>query len=447
MFLTLARAYYEAGLKEPQKIQLLPARQLGQYVEESWYHYTLDELDGDFRKFDFGLELEQIRVALGDPQPESKSKTTPHGTAVSGLVAGQLAQPNAATGRRGAPFELQPDYKTLLPSNCRIWHHLIYAYLIEATGAYDVMAEVSKRLVAGESLGTLRPESIVWLRNTEQLFFRDPPVFGIAALTSDLRPSRSINRRRAYWKMFGMDMPHLIPAGWPGSGEPQDWKAHTSPGVNIDFQDKLVELLRQVWIGLTNAGNTSGPNQADPAYIALLCEAIGDMLRGRRLNGRMADVEFFYVNTMSWFHLTLLSNTPIVEDLQAQGTAPEQRLANLAQKVGMRSAARSRELFQVSELLSMLLRAIELRAFDEAGQAELLYDPNTQLGQDMRQIVNLWQSATGRRIKDHEMTPTAQPSQPIRVPAPGLVANEPTEIPVNGSARVMTNGVRTEVNV
>ena len=70
---------------------------------------------------------------------------------------------------RGAVGPLQPP--GCGPS---VWDHLIYAYLVESTGALDVFAEVARRLVAGETLGVLRRESIVWLRNTEELFFRDP---------------------------------------------------------------------------------------------------------------------------------------------------------------------------------------------------------------------------------------------------------------------------------
>lgn len=431
MFLTLAKIYTDAGPDDrAEQIQLLPAAQLSRWLEEFWFSEVSVD-DPDARDGSFAQQIQRIRNALGHPQPIDD---VDHGIAPSGLVAGVVPNPEESDKtKRAAPFTLSPSHDDLLP-RFKVWHHLIYAYLIEAAGTYDVLAEVARRLVAGESLGVLRRDTLVWARNTEELFFRNPPLFGVSGVTSDLRPSRSVNRRNAYWRMFGMDLPHVIPSGWPGSGRPDDWKAHTAPGVNTDFQEKLIELLRQVWIGLVNAGNTSGPNRTDPAYLALLCEALRDMLRGRRQNGMLAREEFVYVSTMSWFHLTVLNNTPVVEDLQAQGTSPEQRLQNLAQKVGMKSAARSRELFQLAEVTSMLMRLIELGVFDEPQEAELLYDPNTQLGRDMRQIVNLWQSATGQRIKDHDAVPAASaPTQPLRIPTPAA-SGTLVSASANGSA-------------
>ena len=53
-----------------------------------------------------------------------------------------------------------------------LWHHLAYAYVLESTGIVEIFAELVRRLVVGETLGVLTPDSIAWLRATEQLFFR-----------------------------------------------------------------------------------------------------------------------------------------------------------------------------------------------------------------------------------------------------------------------------------
>lgn len=411
MFLTLARIYGGPD-GDLHRVQQLPATQLSRWLDEVWYHSSLNADNGFPAGTSFGQQIEEIRLSLGHPQPNDGVE---HGIAPSGLVPPDIADPGQ---RRSAPFTL--DAGPLDPHGCgpRVWQHLMYAYLVESTGAFDIFAEVARRLVAGESLGVLRRESIVWLRNTEELFFRDPPLFGATGVVSDLRPSRSVNRRNAYWRLLGMDLPHQIPTGWRSSGNPEDWKTNTAPGVNNDFQEKLTELLRQVWTGLVNANNRIGANPTDEGYVALLCEALRDMLRNRRQNGLLAREEFVYVSTLSWFHLTLLGDAPIVADLQVQGTAPEQRLNNLALKVGMKPAARSRELFQLSERMSILLRSIELGAYDTPDQAELLYtDPD--IAREMRLIVNQWQSATGQRIKDNEAVPTATRStQPLRTPTP-----------------------------
>jgi hypothetical protein len=302
-----------------------------------------------------------------------------------------------------------------------LWHHLIYAYLIESTGALEVFAEVMRRLVVGETLGPLSPATVRYVRATEELFFRDPPLFSIAGTVSELRPHARVSRRNAYWRMFGFDLPHTIPARWAPPSPNTPWKADVGAGVNTDFRAKWSELLRQVWLGLENFTNTSGAKPTDPAYIATLCRALADMLNDRRRGGLLAREEFAYVTTLSWFHLTLLSDTPIVADLKAQASHPAERLAMIAERVGLRPAQRARELFDLAEPMSSVLRAIEIGSFDTDAAAETLFDPNGALGKEMRELINQWQSATGERIKER-VTATAvlTDRQPLRLPTPGV---------------------------
>ncbi|HZC99991.1 MAG TPA: hypothetical protein VFA46_07310 [Actinomycetes bacterium] len=336
--------------------------------------------------------------------------------------------PTAATGRIGL-----------------LWHHLSYAYVIESTGIFEIFAEIVRRLVVGETLGELSPASIKWVRATEELFFRDPPLFSITGTVSELRPHARVSRRNAYWRMFGMDVPHAIPAQWDRGG--QAWKVDVGE-VNVDFRAKWTELLRQVWLGLENNRNSSGANPTDGSYVALLCRALRDMFNDRRRGGLLAREEFAYVTVLSWFHLTVQSDTPIVVDLKAQSTSPAERLSLLGQRVGMHPAQRARELFDLSEPMSSLLRAIEVGSFDDAATAATLFDVGTALGQEMREIINQWQSATGERIKEWPtgtVTPVA--SQPLRVPTPrsgtGVVTSTPKPAAAPAPAAAATNGQRT----
>jgi hypothetical protein len=40
-----------------------------------------------------------------------------------------------------------------------------------------------------------------------ELFFRDPPLYSITGVTSEMRPHARVARRNAYWRMFGFDLP------------------------------------------------------------------------------------------------------------------------------------------------------------------------------------------------------------------------------------------------
>jgi hypothetical protein len=134
----------------------------------------------------------------------------------------------------GGPFEWsgRPNQLFCPPL---LWHHLAYAYVLESTGIVEIFAEVVRRLVVGETMGVLSPDSIAWLRATEQLFFRDSPTFSVASVLSEVRPFDRTNRRNSYWRMFGLDLAHPVPPVWAGSGPLADWKGLTGP-VNHDFR-------------------------------------------------------------------------------------------------------------------------------------------------------------------------------------------------------------------
>jgi hypothetical protein len=300
--------------------------------------------------------------------------------------------------------------------NPPIWHHLIYAYLLENTGVVEIFAEVLRRFAHGETLDIDDANAVRWLRTTEELFFRDPPLFASGMATSQLRPEGRTIRRNAYWRMFGMDLAHPMTA--PGLHGHSDWKQHTGSGVNTAFRVQWAELLRQVWLGIENRNNAVGANATDDAYLALICDSLRDMMNMRRRGGALAREEFASVALLSWFELTLLTNTPIVTALDANATSPADRLTIIAHRVGMRPAPRSRELFELAELMSLLLRMMEFGAFTGANVG-LFYNPLSAVYRNVNRIVDLWQSATNERVKDRPLGNVVQGTQqPVHIPRP-----------------------------
>jgi hypothetical protein len=310
-----------------------------------------------------------------------------------------------------------------------LWDHLIYAYLIESTGVYEIISEIVSRMVRGDTLGRLSPETLQWARAMEELLFRDPPPFSIGSVISRLRSDPRIERRRAYYSFFGFDLPFPLPASpvLADGGQPP-WKLDVG-GANITFQQRLTELFGQIWTGYENRLNQVGANATDAQYVGLLCQTIDDMLGNRRQDGRMAREEMTYVAAMSLCHLTVEYDTPVVQDLQATATSPEERLYKMGAKVGKVPAIRSRELFELAEPMSALLWGIELGIFNPGAAPESLYLPNTlggpptQLNIEVNRIIDLWQSATGTRVKGPSVSVggpagTKLPAQPLRTPAP-----------------------------
>ncbi|WP_271221293.1 hypothetical protein [Streptosporangium carneum] len=399
--------------------------QLSRWLEEVWAR-------GGIANWPQGSPTSlRIDNALGDPAITGRLRL-PDGLRNDTLRSG--IRPTPPT-----PPTIPPDFMPSPPAALGLdlqlplpWEHLFYAYLVESTGIVEIMSEVVRRYVVGETLPTPSVDTVVWVRATEELFFRDPPLFHIGGLTSQLRPDAQVNRRNAYWRMFGCDLPH--PPRGPVDGQP--WKRDTGPGANLRFIELWTELLRQVWVGIENDRNSSGANPTDANYVGYLCQTIGELLRLRRRNGLLAREEFAYVTMLSWFHLTVEFDTPVVRDLSAgaglAGGNPADRLTAIGARVGITPPRHARELFELADLVSPLLWFIELDQFSAASNAELLYrlsgTPNPPLQATMARIIDLWQSATGDRIKDLAVSvrrsPAAtQSAQPVRLPAPSAAVS------------------------
>jgi|tagenome__1003787_1003787.scaffolds.fasta_scaffold20980937_4 hypothetical protein len=324
------------------------------------------------------------------------------------------------------PFRAQPP---------PIWRHMIYAYLVESTGIFEILAEVLRRYVVGETLPAPTIGTVIWTRATEELFFRDPPLFSAGgALTSQLRPVAAVNRRNVYWRMFGLDLPH------PATGvNGQPWKHDVGATSNMRFLELWNELLRQVWLGFENDSNTSGAKATDNSYIAYLCQTLSEMLQLRRRGGMLFRDEFAYVTMLSWFHLTVQYDTALVLDLSANagpGGNPADRLSLIGQRVGIAPSRQARELFELADRVSPLMWAIELGVFNTPGNAEMLYrhiglGVPTTIADEMNRIIDLWQSATGERVKDLAVTQRrvqapVRSAQPAKLLPGGLVPPAPT---------------------
>ncbi len=298
-----------------------------------------------------------------------------------------------------------------------IWDHLIYAYMVENTRVYEIFRRVLEEYAYGERLSVASIAGQRWLRTTEQLFYRDNPPFQIYSLASWIRPDIRAVRRNAYQRMFGLDLNH-------GSDDNRPYPYPRAAAANTDFVTTFEELLREVWRALENLRNAIGPNQTDIATIANLARTLYDMLRVRRQEniGNLARDELFHVSTMSWFHLTLEYDTPIVVDLKAEASSAAERLQKIGERVGLPAHSRSDSYFYLADNVSLLLREIELGTFNTTARAPGLFQPG--VFQDaIQQTITHWSIATGRDVKVRPVTVAAPQPTPIRpTPRPIIAA-------------------------
>jgi hypothetical protein len=280
----------------------------------------------------------------------------------------------------------------------RPWRHLMYAYLIRNTRVLEVFQRLLREALHGERLSALTAASHRFLRTTEALFFRRGDSSLISSIVSDARPDPEATQRNVFYRMFGFDLTHGTPDGQPYPYE----KAEVA---NRSFGAVFDHFLREVWKGYINATNTSGPTTADDAAILYDIERLREMMRDRRQGGLFAlgREEFVAVAMASWFHRAVANNTPIVVDLKATASTPEERLHLLGKRLQVPTHANADSLFELADRLPLILTKIEEGEFTDTAAAKTLYTripgQDNPLADDMLEIINHWSRATKTDIK------------------------------------------------
>lgn len=343
---------------------------------------ALLEMAWDFRVWDQNEELGHPRRRSDIPGvPEYLLNTlfsaAPPQTGLSNFFIGNQRQFNdtgADTGRNGV-----------------LWDHLIYAYLIENTRIYDIFRKVIYEYRHGEKLGVPLASTQHWLRNTEELFFRDAAPFSIYSVGSYLRADSEASRRNVYYRMFGMDLNHSMENGRSYA------KSETA---NREFISTWEEFLREVWVAISNQNNTSGSNPQDDAAILDLAKRLHDMLRTRRTHGNISREEFWYVSMMSWFHLSVEFNTSIIASLRAEGASEEERLKKVADRVNVPAHGKSYYFFLLSDRMSWILTQLETDTYLNEAAIPAFYTVGSPVERVMRAIITYWSQSTGRNMKE-----------------------------------------------
>jgi hypothetical protein len=293
-----------------------------------------------------------------------------------------------------------------LPRRFR-WDHLIYAYMIENTRVYEIFRRVLHEFLHGEKLGAPTDDSQKWLRNTEELFFKDGAPFFITSIQSHIRDDIRANRRGPYQRMFAMELNH-------GTDDGKPYPYVKAEAANTEFVATFEEFLREVWIGMTYVTATASANPTDQAKIAMLASKLKNMLMSRRQSGNLSREEFAAVVAMSWFHLTLEfrnsnDHAPIVRALRAEANGTEQRLFKIAERVGLPAHGLSKHFFDIADPISRLMIQIESGDYDSPEAVPALYTPapgGSTPEAALRTIITAWTSITGRDVKARKVTPS-----------------------------------------
>jgi transcriptional regulator with XRE-family HTH domain len=286
------------------------------------------------------------------------------------------------------------------------WDHLIYAYMVENTRIAEIFRRVVHEYAHGEKLGSPTDDAQAWLRNTEELFFKDGAPFFIGSVQSHLRPDIRANRRNAYQRMFAMELNH-------GADDGRPYPYTKAEAANNDFVATFEEFLREVWVGMTYVTASAASNPTDPSKIATLASKLKNMLLSRRQAGNLSREEYSAVAAMAWFHLALEfknnnDQSPIVKALRAEANGTEQRLFKIAERVGLPAHGLAKHFFDIADAISRILIQIEFGDYDSAEAVPALYTPATGGNTPetaMRTIITHWTAITGRDVKASKVRP------------------------------------------
>jgi hypothetical protein len=202
--------------------------------------------------------------------------------------------------------------------------------------------------------------------------------------------------------MFGMDLNH-------GTDNGQPYPYIKADAYNKEFMTTFEEFLREAWIAISNRHNTSGANPTDEGKIRNLVDNLQNMLLSRRENGNLSREEFVAVSAMSWFHLTVSFNSPIIETLRAEAASPEQRLFKVAQRVGIPAHGLSKSFFDIADPISRVLIQIEANGSNISPLIVATSPPGTPLNglqEVLNTIITHWSIITGRDVKAGKVATT-----------------------------------------
>jgi hypothetical protein len=219
-----------------------------------------------------------------------------------------------------------------------------------------------------------------------------------------------------YWRMLGLSVAHAAEVA-------QTHPYQKPAGANVELVPAFEALAREVWRGMVNRRNTTGPNDTDDTAIASEALRIHHMLANCRANGNLLFEEFRFAAMMSWLHLAVLFDTAVVRDLGADASSPGQRLCNIAERVGMTPHPKARALFALALPFSALLRWIEAGLGDLPAGARQLYTNANLLG-IAEAVIGQYSQAMERDLK---AVPVAV-SPPAPIPDRQLAPPRPLQL-------------------
>ena len=179
----------------------------------------------------------------------------------------------------------------------------------------------------------------------------------ISSINRHVRPDLEATRRNNYQRLLGMDLNH-------GAVDNKPYSYMQAEASNKEFVSTFEELFRASGSASSTPATTAAPSRPMTSKLQDLTKKLNDMLLARRVSGNLSREEFVAVAMMSWFQVTLATNTSIVKDLRADGEERRAATLPIAQQVGVPAHGLSGSYFEIAQDISKILLLIETGIFE-----------------------------------------------------------------------------------
>jgi hypothetical protein len=282
------------------------------------------------------------------------------------------------------------------------WDHLIYAFLIENTGIFDILRKAAELYKSSAQLPPARPLAKQFWFMVENVVFSPPAT--ICVLRTAIKSSDETEQRHALYRdTFGLELDRTEPGPHGRAQGPRE--------TSSEFVRALETFLHEAWRGIVQQRSATGVRDINYRKLAISASALHDYMIARRERTDLTLEEFRAVAIMSLLHTALSFNSAVVTALGADAFNCAERLAFIGKLCGIAAHPRANSLFEISRPLSGLLRFVEAGAFSTVPGAQNLC--RIQGFQDLVEtVVGLYPEAMGRGLARRDAEIVALPVNP-----------------------------------
>jgi hypothetical protein len=242
--------------------------------------------------------------------------------------------------------------------------HLVYAYLIEKTGIFEIFRRASELHKSGVGMLTRSNDGQRFWRMADNLIFSAPSQNTVWDLACQIDRDEQA-RRRLLYSTFGFELTASEP---PAQGNIRQ----ASTASNREFIANFEAFGYEVWRGIVNRNNNAGANDTNYEAIVTQAKWLQHSLQTMRQRSSLSLEEFRAVGVMSLLHLAVSFNSSVVKDFNAEANEPADRLDRIGQRVGIAANPNARALFEIAPYFSSLLQLVETNEVSNSAQAERL---------------------------------------------------------------------------